>query len=81
MPDDGTVAEFPKTALSRRIGDVLAAAAAGPVRLTDHGKPRFVLMTVARFEQLSGRGGRRSGDVLPEEDAALLAALEGMQDI
>ncbi|AXQ96057.1 type II toxin-antitoxin system prevent-host-death family antitoxin (plasmid) [Cereibacter sphaeroides] len=62
MPHATIVEEFPKTALSRRTGDVLAAAATGPVCLTDHGKPRFVLMTMAQFERLSGRTDGRTED-------------------
>ncbi|ULB12137.1 type II toxin-antitoxin system prevent-host-death family antitoxin (plasmid) [Cereibacter azotoformans] len=86
MPHATIVEEFPKTALSRRTGDVLAAAATGPVCLTDHGKPRFVLMTMAQFERLSGRTDSpfagRTGDLSPEEESLLLAALdERMCDI
>lgn len=80
MPHATIVEEFPKTALSRRTGDVLAAAATGPVCLTDHGKPRFVLMTMAQFERLSGRTDGRTEDwtrdLSPEEQALFLAEID-----
>lgn len=85
MPPVRLLKDFPKTALSRRVGDVLAAAAAGPVSLTDHGKRRLVLMTVAQFEQLCGLSdsgtGERIEDMSLEEEALLLDELEDVREI
>ncbi|MGN7737053.1 type II toxin-antitoxin system Phd/YefM family antitoxin [Ensifer sp. 22564] len=41
--------------LTRDISRAKKAAEAGPVIITDHGRPRFVLITYDEFERLSGK--------------------------
>jgi len=55
---------FTSTELANNTGDVLMAAAGGPVEITRHGKPQFVLMTQALYTQLLARNGME-----PEEPA------------
>jgi prevent-host-death family protein len=59
--------------LSRRTGDVIAAAYKGPVTLTQRSKARFVLITVELFDELVAKADpRRVGKTreMPEELAA-----------
>ena len=39
--------------LSRKIGDVTHAASQAPVTITQHNKPRYVMMSVEVFESIS----------------------------
>lgn len=45
--------------LSRRSGDVIAAALTAPVTLTRRNKPRFVLLTVDLFDELMRKADPR----------------------
>lgn len=45
--------------LSRRSGDIIAAAFKAPVTLTQRNKPRFVLVTVELFDELMQRADPR----------------------
>lgn len=69
---------FPASDLKQRTGDVLAAAARGPVTITKHGKSRFVVMTVEDYEarHAPSPDPRRAYrmDELPGELARLLEA-------
>ena len=69
---------FPASDLKQRTGDVLAAAARGPVTITKHNKPRFVVMTVEAYEARHAPppDPRRAYrvDELPHDLAALLEA-------
>lgn len=47
--------EFPSKEVSRNIGDLWSAATVEPVTITKNHKPRFVLMSVERYEALIGR--------------------------
>ncbi|MCY4208647.1 MAG: type II toxin-antitoxin system prevent-host-death family antitoxin [Roseovarius sp.] len=47
--------DFPAADLARRTGDVLDAASCAPVTITKHQKPRFVLMSVHRYDALMTR--------------------------
>ena len=51
MPDPQ---HFPAAEPARRTGDVLDAAARAPVTITRHRKPRYVLMSVERYETMTG---------------------------
>ena len=77
MPDPQ---RFPAADLARRTGDILDAAARAPVTITRHRKPRFVLMSVERYEALTGGGATQQAhtldDMPPELRAAMVAALE-----
>ena len=61
--------------LSRRTGDVIAAAYKGPVTLTQRHQPRFVMITVELFADLVAKAeSRRVGKTreMPEDLAAEL---------
>ena len=72
--------EFPKTSINRRAGDVWAAAARGPVSLSDHGTSRFVVMSRAQFDALVGRSdprvARATADIPADEAARLTSILK-----
>jgi prevent-host-death family protein len=44
---------FSTTELSRKVGDVIAAALEKPVTLTQHNKPRLVIMSVEEYRRLT----------------------------
>lgn len=46
------------------------AAMSGPVIVTDHGEPAFVLMTHAEFRRLTGAGGQSIVDLLADPESA-----------
>ena len=77
MPDPQ---RFPAADLARRTGDVFDAASRAPVTITRHRKPRFVLMSVERYEALTGGGATQQAhtldDMPPELRAMMVAALE-----
>lgn len=72
--------QFSATDLANRTGDVLAAAARETVEIKRHGKPRFVVMSVDRFQELAARGNTQRSihvsDMTDDEADTLLAALE-----
>jgi prevent-host-death family protein len=71
--------EFQAADLSRRIGDVLDAASRGPIAITKHRKPRYVIMTVDEYAAMADLRPQRAYDTnaLPEDlGAALDAALD-----
>jgi prevent-host-death family protein len=76
------VKTFRAADLTRHTGDIFEAASRAPVAITKHRRPRFVLMSIDRFEELTGGTGPRAYrlDELPDEigralDDALTAAL------
>ena len=57
--------------LSRKIGDVTHAASQAPISITQHNKPRYVMMSVETFQRLNPR--RVYGvDEVPDEIAEWL---------
>lgn len=66
--------QFSTAELVRKIGDVTHAASQAPVTVTQHGKPRFVLMSIETFEYLRGQDSRRvyRTEETPDEIAELL---------
>ena len=82
------MATFTTADLSRRFGDVIAAAHKGPVTLTQHRKPRFVLITVERYEVLRKRADARTAarvadmpaDLVPEVSSAIDAYLDNERE-
>ena len=72
MPDPQ---HFPAPDLARRTGDVLDAAARSPVTITRHRKPRYVLMSVERYERLTGGGETRQTHTLDDMPDALRAEM------
>lgn len=45
--------EFPAASLTRNTSDLFEAATVAPVAITKHRKPRYVVMSMERFEALS----------------------------
>ena len=76
--------EFTKTSINRRAGDVWAAAAHGPVSLSDHGSSRFVVMSREHFDALVDRSDprvvRATADIPADEAARLTSVLQGVID-
>ena len=73
------IQNFPAADLARKTGDVLDAASRAPVAITKHRKPRFVLMSVERYEVLTGGSDQRAHDLhdMPAEmKAMMIEALE-----
>ncbi len=62
---------YSATELANNTGDVLLTAAGEPVEITRHGKPRFVLMTLDRYEKLLELAG---GELAELDDASDLVA-------
>ena len=72
--------EFTSTQLANNTGDVLAAAAQAPVRIGRHGKARYVMLTVERFEQLvRGQDARRSRRASEPSDAETESLADDLQ--
>jgi PHD/YefM family antitoxin component YafN of YafNO toxin-antitoxin module len=70
---------FSTADLARKVGDVTHAAAEAPVVITQHKKPRFVLLTAEYYEFMRSKDPRRvyRTDETPEEVREwLLPALE-----
>lgn len=73
--------QFTAGDLTRNTGDLFEAATVAPVAITKHRKPRFVVMSMERFEALtSGRGSQVAVDVadMPEDLGKLLD--KGLED-
>ena len=73
---------FASAELTRSPRDVTLAAEHGPVTITQHRKPRYVLMTVAHYEQLSARAEDprkvyRTSDIPADIRQELIDALDG----
>ena len=62
---------FKAADVTRNSGDVFAAAAAEPVAITKHSKPRFVVMSIERFNMLSAKSDTRETYALDELPADL----------
>ncbi len=74
-----SIQNFPAADLARRTGDVLDAASRAPVAITRHRKPRFVLMSLERYEALTGGADQQAhtlDDMPAELKAMMIAALE-----
>lgn len=76
--------EFSSTELANKTGDVLAVAAQEPVHIQRHGKSRYVLLSVEKFEELNNKADfRRSvhvNDLREDESLDLIAALQNSID-
>jgi len=68
----------------RHIGRYCEEAQRAPITLTKHGRPSLVLLSAARFEQLSrasdARRAHHVDDLSPDMAATMLAALESADD-
>lgn len=68
--------QFSTVELTQKIGDVTHLASREPVAITQHRKPRFVLMSIEDYERLVKRGDTRQvwrPEEVPDE---LLAEIE-----
>lgn len=65
---------FPSSDLKQTLGDVLHAASHGPVTITKHSKPRYVLMSIDDYEQRFPKDARTAiaVDNMPAEHLAML---------
>lgn len=73
--------QFAAGELTRNTGDLFEAATVAPVAITKHRKPRFVMMSMERFEALTtGKGSQVALDVsdMPDELGKLLD--KGLKD-
>jgi PHD/YefM family antitoxin component YafN of YafNO toxin-antitoxin module len=71
--------QFSTAELVRQIGDVTHAASQEPVAITQHKKPRFVMMSVEAYEFMRSKDPRRvyRAEDTPDEIAEwLLPALD-----
>jgi prevent-host-death family protein len=73
---DKTRGPFTAAELARRTGDVLHAAALGPVAITKNGKSRFVIMSKETFDRINPQKSYRTDDMPEEILEWLLPALE-----
>jgi len=72
---------FPAADLTRHTGDLFTAATLAPVAITKHRKPRFVIMSVERYEQLSGEHTSQLAVSVADMPEALGALLDkGIED-
>jgi prevent-host-death family protein len=70
---------FTLTDLGNKFGEVMEAAFRGPVGITNHGKRKFVLMTVDDFDRLRGcemRQAYRADKLSGDERELFLAGLD-----
>jgi prevent-host-death family protein len=70
---------FSTAQLARNVGDVTHAASQGPVTITQHRKPRFVMMSIESYERMRSLDPRRAYRVeeTPDDVAEwLLPALD-----
>ncbi len=67
---------FPSSDLKQAIGDVLDAASRGPVAITRHRKPRYVLMSIQDYEARFPKDERRAIATadMPADHLAMLEA-------
>jgi prevent-host-death family protein len=74
---------FPSTDLKQTLGDVLDAATHGPIAITKHKKPRFVLMSFHDYEQRFRQDERQAfaAEGMPAEHLSMLeASRAGIED-
>lgn len=71
---------FKAADVTRNSGDVFAAAAAEPVAITKHSKPRFVVMSVEKYDKMVAQSDPRRayglGELPDELSDQLMDSLE-----
>ena len=67
--------------LSRKSGDVLDAALAGPVSLVKRVKPKVVMLPVNEYEKLVDLHRQRAYSIDTASDEDIAALVEGFQKI
>lgn len=73
------IQNFSAADLARKTGDILDAASCAPVAITKHRKPRFVLMSLERYEALTGGSDQKAhtlDDLTADLKAIMISALE-----
>ena len=77
-----TGSTYTLTDLGVRSGEVVDAAHKGPVQLTKHGRPKFVLMTLDDYEAMRGRADPRrvhlANETPPELADKILPGLDAL---
>ncbi len=72
--------QFSTAELVKHIGDVTHAASQEPVAITQHRKPRFVMMSMEKYETMRRENDPRRafgpGELPAAEAAAIVAELE-----
>lgn len=80
MPDR----EYRASDLTRKSGEILHAATIAPITLTNHGKPRHVILSVEEFERLKHTGNTQmafKANELPDDlHEELMAGIERQLD-
>ena len=59
------MAHFTTSDLSRKSGDIIAAALRKPVTITQRNKPRLVLLSIEDYRRLTARADSRKAGTLP----------------
>ena len=68
--------QFSTAELARKIGDVTFAASQGPVTITHHNKPRYVMLSVEDFEKINPQKAYKAADTPDQVAEWLLPALD-----
>ncbi|MEO9338696.1 prevent-host-death family protein [Mesorhizobium sp. SB112] len=72
--------EFAAADLTRKTGDLFEAASVSPVAITKHRKPRYVIMSMERYEDLTHNHDTRRAfhvdDLSDDEAASLITSLQ-----
>lgn len=72
--------QFAAADLTRKTGDLFEAASVSPVAITKHRKPRYVIMSMERYEDLTHRHDTRRafhvGDLSDDDAARLIGDLQ-----
>ncbi|MFA1677223.1 type II toxin-antitoxin system prevent-host-death family antitoxin [Rhizobium mongolense] len=80
---DGTEAamrKFTTADLNRHVGEVTDAAMRGPVYITHHRKPRFVLMAIEDFERMRSQDDHRQEFTIDRMPADIEEGLLALAD-
>ena len=71
--------EFKAADLTRNTSGLFEAAIRSPVAITKHRKPKFVLMSIDRYEQITGQSSQQAhtlDDMPADLKAMMIAALK-----
>lgn len=68
--------KFSTVELTQQIGMVTHAASREPVTITQHRKPRFVLMSIEDYERLRARSDTRTAGILETMPDELFEEIE-----
>ena len=71
------MAQYSTSDLSRKSGDIIAAALRKPVTITQRNKPRLVLLSIEDYRRLTARAETRKTGTLETMPDALFEDLKG----